>query len=129
MMTAPLDIRERQRLGRLLGMLGSDHDGEVINAAKLADQMVRKHGLTWEAIIAPTPEPEHIADPRQSDLLHGWPTHWAAAVAYCSTNSDALNERSNAFILQLAGYSRLPSDAQLRWLRNCVEHLMRGGQP
>ena len=42
---------ERDRLAKLLG---SDHDGEVLNAARLADRLVRDHGITWlDAITAP----------------------------------------------------------------------------
>src|SRR5215813_13359059 len=44
---------DRSRLAQLLGMLGSDFDGEVINAGRLADRMLKEAGVTWpEALDA-----------------------------------------------------------------------------
>ncbi|WPB86414.1 hypothetical protein [Sediminicoccus rosea] len=42
----------RQRLVRFCGMLGSDHDGERANAARMADRLIREAGLTWDHVIA-----------------------------------------------------------------------------
>lgn len=42
---------DQKRLAQFLGMLGSDHDGEVVNAAKMAHRMVTQAGLTWEQVL------------------------------------------------------------------------------
>lgn len=47
-MTTQLD---RARLAKLLGMLGSAHDGERDNAARMAHDMVREAGGTWESVL------------------------------------------------------------------------------
>jgi hypothetical protein len=47
--TIPLDASSAQRLVCLLGMLGSAHDGEVANAGRMADRLIREHGLAWFA--------------------------------------------------------------------------------
>ena len=52
-MTAILDPRAADRLAKLCGMFGSDHDGERAGAAAKADELVRSHGLTWPGVIAP----------------------------------------------------------------------------
>jgi hypothetical protein len=52
--TPQLDTDDRERLIRLLGMTGSDHDGEVSNAARLADRLVRSKGLRWGDVIPPS---------------------------------------------------------------------------
>jgi len=39
---------ERQRLAAILGMLGSNSAGERDNAARLAEQFRRQHGLSWQ---------------------------------------------------------------------------------
>ncbi len=52
-MSATLPAVERGKLVKICGMLGSDHDGERASAAKLADDMLRALGLTWDAVIAP----------------------------------------------------------------------------
>ncbi|KGM34010.1 hypothetical protein [Inquilinus limosus] len=41
------------RLIRILGMLGSDHDGERAAAALAADRLVRGSGWTWWDLLAP----------------------------------------------------------------------------
>lgn len=68
---------ERERLTRILGMLGSAHDGERAAAALHAEAFRRRHGMTWEELIRgpapawsrpweqtrPQPEPEPAAPP------------------------------------------------------------------
>src|SRR3954467_3308538 len=44
---------DRGRLTKLLGVLGSDQDGEVAAAGRAADQLRRKTGKTWHDIISP----------------------------------------------------------------------------
>ena len=57
-------------LSKLLGMVGSAHDGEALAAARKADALVKGRGRTWPEVLglgeAP-PEPDHIATAR--DLL------------------------------------------------------------
>jgi hypothetical protein len=48
------------KLVKVLGMLGSDHDGEVAAAGRTAHSMLKAKGLTWSDVIvpaAPRPEP------------------------------------------------------------------------
>jgi len=62
---------DRARLTRLLGMLGSDFDGEVAIAGRLADKLVRSARLTWGDIIAPAlPPPDR--DPAADPLRGNW---------------------------------------------------------
>jgi hypothetical protein len=42
---------DRSRLARLLGMTGSAYDGEVVNAARLAHQMLRQANLGWDEVL------------------------------------------------------------------------------
>lgn len=42
---------DRDKLAKLLGMLGSDHDGEVLAAARKVHIFVRNHKLTWQEIL------------------------------------------------------------------------------
>jgi hypothetical protein len=43
---------DRGRLTKILGMLGSSHDGEVVAAGRMADALVRSAGLTWPEILS-----------------------------------------------------------------------------
>jgi hypothetical protein len=40
-----------RRLAKVLGMLGSSHDGEVVNAARQAEEIRRRLGRTWEELL------------------------------------------------------------------------------
>jgi len=42
---------QRTRLIRLLGMIGSAHDGEVLNAARAASRYLKEIGMTWEEAL------------------------------------------------------------------------------
>jgi hypothetical protein len=42
-----LDQVDLDRLGKLLGMLGSHRDGEIVNAARAADKLIRTAGMVW----------------------------------------------------------------------------------
>lgn len=44
---------DRKRLVAILGMLGSASAGERDNAARLAEQFRRQHGLTWAQLFEP----------------------------------------------------------------------------
>ena len=57
----PPGRRHHPRLAKLLGMLGNSHDGEVVNAGRATDALVRKAGCTWCDNIAPT----SVDQPRQ----------------------------------------------------------------
>jgi hypothetical protein len=46
-----MDDADRRRLIQLLGMLGSAHDGEILNAAKLAQRQLGTLGVTWEELL------------------------------------------------------------------------------
>ena len=53
-MTALVDLR---RLARVCGLLGSEHDGEVLAAARQAEKIRKKLGVTWEELLVRSPRP------------------------------------------------------------------------
>jgi hypothetical protein len=75
-MTSDLD---RRRLAQLLGMIGSTHDGEALNAARLADRHLRDRRMSWEEIILPPPpdcsewlRSDAASRLRHADALEAW---------------------------------------------------------
>ena len=70
---------ERLRLVRILGMLGSDFAGERANAARHAEAIGRRHGLTWEDLLAlksekeaPQPVREPEPPPQPEPPMRSW---------------------------------------------------------
>src|SRR5215471_10842644 len=52
---------DRERLIKLLGLLGSDHNGEIASAGRMADALIRDAGVTWADVISPdTVERERV---------------------------------------------------------------------
>ena len=83
-MSAPtrvLSNADRNRLTRLLGMLGSQFDAEVANAGRLADRLVRENGLTWFDVLATTALPGTRPQP---DVDDDWArVEWRRAALWC----------------------------------------------
>jgi hypothetical protein len=47
---------DRDRLRKLLALLGSDQDGEVLNAARRIDALVKAAGIGWQVLIPDAPD-------------------------------------------------------------------------
>jgi hypothetical protein len=123
-----LNVDTRLRLARLLGMTGSAHDGEVVNAARLADRLVRENGLTWRDVVAPVgcasvPQPEDVSIDIRRD--------WRHTAQWClSQGGHVLRDKDRDFLHTIAGYRHCPSDAQLVWLHGLVRRtIAAGGAP
>ena len=53
---------DRERLIKLLGLLGSDHNGEIATAGRMADALIRDAGVTWADVIAPETVQRELID-------------------------------------------------------------------
>jgi hypothetical protein len=115
---ATVDAQIADRLAKLLGMLGSDRDGEVINAARAANKLVRSSGLTWFDVIA---SPTRLSD--------GWHecgfADWRDAVSFCFDSSYRLSVRERDFIRSMQHWRGAPTEKQLGWLLAIYERLQR----
>jgi hypothetical protein len=113
-----LDASSAQRLVRLLGMLGSAHDGEVANAGRMADRLIREHGLTWSQIIAPTPSATLTPLSREPATA----LEWRQLAAWIKRNfADRLNAREHQFVTHMATWRAMPSAKQQEWLNAIAE--------
>src|SRR4051812_13622557 len=96
----PLDPATADRVVKLLGMLGSDHPGEVANAGVAAHRLLKSVGLTWADVIVHTSEsaPNPWREPR----------NWQDAVAICLGMADApLSDWDRAFLYGIVGREAL----------------------
>ena len=101
-MNTILSNPERERLAKLLGMLGSDHQGERDAAGLAADRLVRAAGLTWSHVVCiPQDEPvhDHHADPLGRD--------WRWTAQRCRQFSHLVNAWENEFLAGLPRFPRL----------------------
>ena len=55
----PIDYGTRRVLVKSLGMLGSDQDGEVLNAARLIEKHRRRLNAAWDELIIPAADAQH----------------------------------------------------------------------
>ena len=106
---------DRARLARVLGMLGSAHDGEALAAARQAERLRADAGLTWADIVIPRlPAPARarpvnsVADAisfvlQHDDILSAWEADFIRSVA---AQKNALSPK------QIAIVERLVSKAQ-----------------
>ncbi len=110
-MTALVD---RQRLARVCGLFGSDHDGEVLAAARQAEKIRKKLGLTWAELLVPPTRPRS-ADPPSEEL-----TDWRWACHFCLERSRLLTSWELNFVATVARYKKAPSAKQLIVLQRLV---------
>jgi hypothetical protein len=78
------------RLAKLLGMVGSAHDGEALSAARMAHRMLTDLGLTWHDVIKPICRPEFwrpsfedlidFALDNGDGILNGWELQFLASL-------------------------------------------------
>jgi hypothetical protein len=70
-----VDSQTQIKLARLLGLLGSDFDGEIINAARAIRQLLESKGLTF-ADLKQTVEKPTLPAVREErhDRRHDWET-------------------------------------------------------
>jgi hypothetical protein len=95
-----LAASDRERLARLLGMLGSDHHGERDNAARAAHRLVQQHGITWfDVVTHPPPDTDHDTDPISGD--------WRRTAATCGRYPLLLNRWEAEFLAGLLRFPRL----------------------
>jgi hypothetical protein len=55
-LTEAMSLAERERLSKVLEMLGSEHEGEIVNAAKAASTFLKARNLTWAEALGVGPK-------------------------------------------------------------------------
>ena len=110
-MMAPLD---RDRLAKLLGMLGSDHDGEVVSAGRHADALVRRAGLTWADVVSD-----------RQRALYDRSFSSVEEISFCLRNRDGLSQWEIQFLLSLHRQSYELTERQRGVLAGIVAKVRR----
>jgi hypothetical protein len=106
-----LDDRARDHLCKLLGMLGSTHDGERAAAGLKAHEFLKRCGLTWYDVIAlPAPAPLQVPN-------------WRKMVHACLAAQTLPNPKELNFVRTLMTWRGMPTDKQLAWLIRIYKNL------
>ena len=123
-MNALPDIADR--IGPLIGKLGSPHDGEVLSAARALARLLDKHELNFNDLaVALQAEPVvHIVyrDPDPEPL-----SDWAAMADWCANRPEWLSEKELDFVANMRRTLRRcgsdPTRKQAKWLQNILDRI------
>jgi hypothetical protein len=122
-MMAALPPDAAAKLVKILGMLGSDHDGECIAAARQATRLIKSYNATWERVLAPPqlaptlpPRPQnyavaHVAAARHALQYAGHLTAWEAAFLHSITERRRLSPKQEATLTEILAKLRMAGAA------------------
>lgn len=112
---APLPPALRDRLTKLLGMTQSSHDGEALNAVRLANRVLAEHRLTWREALGTTTA--IAARPDDEDFLDDW----RSVARLCAEQGRGiLTDWEMDFVRSLPRFRRISSKQEAILLR-CAE--------
>jgi hypothetical protein len=120
-----LDASVAKRIGRLLGMLGSDHDGEVLNAVGMLKKLFCTEKLSFSD-LAFVVENSAGAEIRRKFYDADGAPNWHEIALFCQRNSDRLESaKERMFVDQMAGWTvgRAPTEKQASWLESIFVRL------
>jgi hypothetical protein len=99
-------ILSRDKLAAVLGMLGSDHDGEALAAARMAERIRRRMGVQWDDLLISLPAGMgRPADGRAHSYRRPdppWSHDWRTMVSDCVRQPDLLTKWEAHFVQSVA---------------------------
>jgi hypothetical protein len=115
-MRAVIGQFDRARLAKLLALVGSDHDGEALSAARAADRLVRRAGLSWTEALS-------VDDGLTADR-----SGVATEIAFCLRHPDRLTAWESRFLRSAAVWPVALSAAQRETVRVITDKARRAGR-
>jgi hypothetical protein len=108
---------DAQRVSKLVLMLSSQHDGEVVSAARAISRTLKSTGADWHDLVAgltrqPTSRAPHEAD----DTVD--PKDWREMRQVCLDQLQRLREREQKFIDSIGNWNGDLTDKQFQWLKS-----------
>jgi hypothetical protein len=120
------------KIAKLIPLLASHHDGEVVATARAIERTLKSAGLDLHALADVV---EHEPTPKELTVYDGpevgEPTTWLELARWCRHHDDGrLEDHERAFVHDMA--ARLacggePSKRQGAWLRALYAKLCRAG--
>jgi hypothetical protein len=120
-----LPVKVATRLAKLCGLFGSIHDGERAAAARKANELVSKHGLTWKDVVLTNDasKPKTAHKPKKESL--SVEAKLAALRASFDTYPDALTDWERDFVVGVGDYAGRYTAKQLDLIDVLVTQLRR----
>jgi len=134
------------KLGKLIGLFGSDQDGEVLGAVRAAGRALKANGLDWHDLATALEREPRIVVIRETlpeRYSYRPPPHWrpqrddagllAMAKWLLEQDQEPLTDREGSFVKnmfeQLAWTRSRPTEKQAMWLRALYAKLRRESSP
>jgi hypothetical protein len=102
------------RLRKLLLMLSSSHDGEVIGAARAIGRALADAGTDWHQFADSVTARAHHSD------------DWRAMAQFCRGQAHRLSSREFDFVSNIVMRGCEPSEKQWKWLKAIFSRLGGG---
>jgi hypothetical protein len=119
--------RIAERLTKLVLMLSSDHDGEVVAAARAIDRTLKDAGTDWHDFVGKLLVPAKAHSPHRATRAHHNDTdgNWREMREFCLRHSTLLREREMEFVTGLANWRGDLTEKQFAWLSAIHKQLRR----
>jgi hypothetical protein len=115
-----------EKLYKICGLLGSDHDGERAAAALKASRMLQGASLTWSDVLKPSePSAPPTETPETYSRLND--IHPGDLMAECIRWRRVLTDWQQNFLLNVNRRLTPPTEKQLSVLRAIAEIVWRAG--
>jgi hypothetical protein len=113
------------RLEKLLLMLSSDQQGEVVNAARAVGRALQSIGADWHDLVGnllvPGRQPGPQADPAEEDA------DWRSIRSFCLNHEHELRPRELEFVTSLGSWRGELTEKQAAWLKSIHGRLRKKG--
>jgi hypothetical protein len=116
------------RLKKLLLMLSSDREGEVVNAARLIGTTLRDAGSDWHDLAAGLLTPAGKRQPPPPPPPHDDAGDWRTMRGRCLAHSYLLAPREREFLLDLERWRGSLTEKQFAWLAAIHTRVQRRGR-
>jgi hypothetical protein len=116
-----------RKLAKLIRLLASDKDGEVIAAVSALNRALQADGLDIHQ-LAEAVERTSLVPPQAPPSSAGGNESWRYVRGWCARHKEYLSERDQAFIASLAHWRGRPSEKQLQWLLDVEQRIRRKKQ-
>jgi hypothetical protein len=108
------------KIARLVPLLGSNRDGEIIATVHAIGRSLKSAGRDWHDLAA-------AIETNTTSRLSAAAAHrdWRGDLKFCAQTFDRLNERERDFVASLVSSTawREPTEKQLKWLGDIAARL------